>query len=160
MPTRMALRIWIDADGCPNETKQAVFRASHRLGVPAFLVANVPLAVQDWPLVTPVCVSHAFNAADDHIAEHAAACDVVITADIPLAARVVERGAIAINPRGEVYDETNVGHHLATRNLMQDLRAAGAIQGGPAPIRPTDKARFASALDRTLTRMIKEKNAP
>ncbi|HUT34044.1 MAG TPA: YaiI/YqxD family protein [Planctomycetota bacterium] len=156
----MAPRIWIDADGCPNETKQAVFKASDRLGLPTRLVANVPLAAAGWPLVTPVCVSHAFNAADDHIAENAAAGDVVITADIPLAARVVERGAVAINPRGEVYDETNVGHHLATRNLMQDLRAAGAIQGGPAPIRPTDKARFAAALDRTLTKALKAAPPP
>lgn len=156
----MALTLWIDADGCPNEIKQVVFRASRRLGLPARLVANVPLAADGWPLVTPVCVSHDFNAADNHIAENAAPGDVVVTADIPLAARVVERGAVAINPRGEVYDESNVGHHLATRNLMQDLRAAGAIQGGPAPIRPGDKARFAAALDRTLTKALKATPPP
>ena len=156
----MAPTLWIDADGCPNEIKQVVFRASQRLGLPAVLVANVPLATPRWPLVKLALVSHDFDAADDHIAEHAAAGDVVITADIPLAARVVEKGAVAINPRGEVYDERNVGRHLATRNLMQDLRAAGAIHGGPPPLRPSDKARFAAALDRTLTRALKAARRP
>ncbi|HPD13695.1 MAG TPA: YaiI/YqxD family protein [Planctomycetota bacterium] len=152
--------IWIDADGCPNEVKQVVFRASDRLRLAVQLVANVPLATPRWPLVTLALVSHDFNAADDHIAAHAAAGDVVITADIPLAARVVEKGAVAINPRGETYDTANVGRHLATRDLMQDLRAAGAIQGGPAPIRPADKARFAAALDRALTRALKAAPPP
>ncbi len=157
--TSMPPRIWIDADGCPGEVKQVVFKASHRLNVPALLVANVPLATPRWPQVTLVLVSHDFNAADDHIAANAGPGDIVITADIPLAARAVEKGATAINPRGETYDASNVGLHLATRNLMQDLRAAGAIQGGPAPIRPSDKARFAAALDRLLTKRLKE-NAP
>lgn len=156
----MALHIWIDADGCPNETKQVVFKASDRLGIPTLLVANVPLAAPRWPRVTPVCVSHDFNAADDHIAEHAEAGDVVVTADIPLAARVVEKGALAINPRGETYDERNVGEVLALRNLMQELRSGGYVQGGPAPIRAGDKAKFAAALDRALTQALKKAPPP
>ena len=80
--------------------------------------SNVPLSTDNWPHVTPVLVSHDFNAADDHIAEQAEAGDVVITADIPLAARIVEKGAVGINPRGEVYDESNVGERLAMRDIM------------------------------------------
>jgi uncharacterized protein YaiI (UPF0178 family) len=151
----MPLRIWIDADACPTEMKQVVFKASDRLGIPVVLVANAILRTPQWPLVSSVRVSHQFNAADDHIAESAAAGDVVITADIPLAARVVEKGAVAIDPRGEVYDETNVGERLAMRNLMQELRSGGAILGGPAPIRAWHKGRFASALDRLLTQRLK-----
>jgi hypothetical protein len=153
----MAPRIWIDADGCPNEVKGVVYRASDRLGIPVFLVANVPMTTPRWPLVTSVCVSHDFNAADDHIAEAAGPDDVVITADIPLAARVVGKGAVAIDPRGETYDEHNVGERLAMRDLLQELRSGGYIQGGPAPIGMGDKKKFAAALDRVLTRKLKEK---
>ena len=151
----MPLRIWIDADGCPAEMKQVVFKASARLGIPVVLVANAILRTPQWPLVSSVRVSHQFNAADDHIAEAAAAGDVVITADVPLAARVVANGAVAIDPRGEVYDETNVGERLAMRNLMQELRSGGAVLGGPAPLRAGHKAQFAAALDRLLTRALK-----
>jgi len=155
----MALRIWVDADGCPTAIKQVVFRASDRLRVPTFLVANVPMAVPRWPLVTPVHVSHAFDAADDHIAASVGPGDIVVTADVPLAARVVEKGAVAIDPRGTVYDEQSVGQRLAVRNLMQELRSGGYIQGGPAPIGTGDKGRFAAALDRLLTRKLKERSA-
>lgn len=155
----MALRIWIDADGCPNEIKQIVFKASDRLQVPAFLVANVPLAAPRWPLVESIVVSHQFNAADDHIAETVAPGDVVVTADVPLAARVVEKGAVAIDPRGGIYDERTVGERLAVRNLMQELRSGGYIQGGPAPIHAGDRGKFAAALDKLLTRRLKEKKA-
>ena len=151
------MKIWIDADGCPNEVKQVVFRASDRLGIPVHLVANVPMPKPRWPLVISVHVSHQFNAADDHIAEAVAPEDVVITADIPLAARVVEKGAVALDPRGEIYDASNVGERLAMRDLLQELRSGGYIQGGPAPIRPSDKAKFAAALDRLLTRRLKER---
>jgi uncharacterized protein YaiI (UPF0178 family) len=152
----MAPRIWLDADGCPNEAKQVVFRASDRLELPVFLVANVPLATPRWPRVTLLHVSHDFNAADDRIAAGAEPGDIVVTGDIPLAARVVEKGAVAISPRGQVYDAANVGEALAMRNLMQELRSGGYIQGGPAALRPGDKARFAAALDRILTRTLKE----
>jgi len=151
------VRIWVDGDGCPNDTKQVVFRASDRLGVETRLVANAVMATPRWPLVTSVLVSHDFNAADDHIAEVVSAGDVVVTADIPLAARVVEKGAVAINPRGEVYDQTNVGECLAMRNLMQELRSGGYIQGGPAAFGTGDKRRFAVAFDRLLTKMLKDR---
>jgi uncharacterized protein YaiI (UPF0178 family) len=151
----MPFRIWIDADACPNEVKRVIYRASERLGIPTFLVANVVMEA-NWPQVTPVLVSHDFNAADDHIADNAVTGDVVITADIPLAARVVDKGAVALDPRGEVYDENNVGERLAMRDLMQELRGAGYVQGGPAPLGTQDKGRFAAALDRLLTRKLRE----
>ena len=152
----MPFTIWIDADACPGEIKRVIFKASHRRGLPVSLVANGVLSTDGWSHVTPVLVSHDFNAADDHIAEQAAAGDVVVTADIPLAARVVEKGAVAIDPRGEVYDENNVGERLAMRDLMQELRGAGYIQGGPAPLDKQDKGKFANALDRLLTRRVRE----
>jgi len=151
------MKIWIDADGCPNEIKQTVFRASDRLGVPAFLVANVEMPTPRWPTVSSVRVSAAFNAADDHIAEAVSPEDLVITADVPLAARVVEKGAVAIDPRGEVVDASNVGERLAMRNLMQELRSGGYIQGGPATFGAGDRKKFAAALDRLLTRRLRER---
>jgi len=153
----MSFTIWIDADACPSTIKRVIFKASARLGLPVSLVANAILSTDGWPHVTPVLVSHDFNAADDHIAEQAAAGDVVITADIPLAARIVEKGAVGINPRGEVYDESNVGERLAMRDLMQELRGGGYIQGGPAPLDTRDKSKFAVAFDRLLTRKLRGK---
>jgi len=151
----VALRIWIDADACPNEIKQIVFKASDRLQLPISLVANVPLATGGWPLVTSVCVSHDFDAADDHIAEVVEPGDLVITADVPLASRVVEKGATALDPRGELYTEHNVGERLSMRNFMKGMRASGFIEGGPAPIHAGNKQRFANALDRFLTKRLK-----
>ena len=100
-------------------------------------------------------VSEGFDAADDHIAEHAAPEDVVITADIPLAARIVAKGAVGIDPRGELYTEENVGERLSMRDLMMELRGAGVVQGGPAQFGATDRQRFASSLDTLLTRLVR-----
>ncbi len=149
------MRIWIDADGCPGEVKAIVFRASDRLGLPVTLVANAVLPTGGWPLVEAVSVSGDFNAADDHIAESVAPGDLVITADIPLAARIVEAGAVALDPRGELYTDANVGERLSMRNFMKGMRAAGYIQGGPGSYDVMDKRRFANALDRFLTRRLK-----
>jgi uncharacterized protein len=151
------MTIWIDADACPRIIKEIVFRASERLQVPVRLVANTGLSKHHSRLVTSVVVADGFDAADDHIVEHAAADDLVITADIPLAARIVANGGVALDPRGELYTEENVGERLSLRDLMQELRGAGMVQGGPAQLGLTDRQRFASALDRTLTRMLKGK---
>jgi len=110
--------------------------------------------------VTSVVVADGFDVADDYIAEHATPHDLVITADIPLAARIVEKGALGLDPRGEVYTEENVGERLSMRDLMQELRGAGMVQGGPAPFSTTDRQRFASSLDRELTRMRRERTKP
>ena len=148
--------IWIDADACPRVIKDIVFRASERLELPVCLVANKPLAKHHSRLVSSVVVEDGFDVADDYIAEKATEEDLVITADIPLAARIVSKGAVGIDPRGELYTEENVGERLSMRDLMQSLRTEGLVQGGPAQFAMTDRQRFASSLDRTLTRMLKE----
>lgn len=150
------MKIWIDADACPRIVKEIVFRASSRLHIPVVLVANKGLAKYHAPLVTSVVVPEGADAADDYIAHHATANDLVITADIPLAARIVAGGGIALDPRGELYTEENVGEKVAYRDLMHELRGAGLVAGGPAQIGLADRQRFASALDRTLTRMIRK----
>ncbi len=149
------MQIWIDADACPRVIKEIVFRASERLEVPVCLVANTSLAKHHSRLITSVVVAGGFDVADDYIAEHAAPGDLVVTADIPLAARVVARGAVGLDPRGELYTEENVGERLSMRDLMTELRGAGMVQGGPAQFGATDRQRFASSLDRLLTRMLR-----
>nr|C6E870.1 RecName: Full=UPF0178 protein GM21_2006 [Geobacter sp. M21] len=150
------MKIWIDADACPRVVKEIVSRASERLKVPVCLVANTDLSRAHTSLVTSVRVKAGFDVADDYIAENAEACDLVITADIPLAARVVEKGGVALDPRGELYTEENVGERLSYRNLMAELRTDGMLLGGPAQLGLTDRNRFASALDRLLTKMVRE----
>jgi uncharacterized protein YaiI (UPF0178 family) len=154
---RQILKIWIDADACPRIIKEIVFRASERLQVPVCLVANKDLSKAHSRLVTSELVAAGVDAADDFIVQHAAPRDLVITADIPLAARIVENGGVALDPRGEMYTDENVGDRLSMRNLLQELRAEGLVQGGPPQFNRTDRNRFASALDRQLTRMIKGK---
>jgi len=151
------MKIWIDADACPRVIKEIVFRASKRLQVPVCLVANTDLSKAHSRLVTSVVVAEGFDVADDYIVQHAAAQDLVITGDIPLAARIVAAGGIAIDPRGELYTEENVGERLSLRDLLQQLRADGLVRGGPNQLGLTDRNRFASALDRMLTRMLKGK---
>lgn len=151
------MKIWIDADACPRVIKEILFRASERLNVPVFLVANKPLAKHETRLVRSIVVADGFDVADDYIAENADRDDLVVTADIPLAARIVEKGCVALDPRGELYDEENMGERLAMRNLMMELRDGGLLQGGPAAFSLTDRQRFASSLDKLLTQMIKKR---
>jgi uncharacterized protein len=149
------MKIWIDADACPRVIKEIIFRASERLQVTVCLVANTVLAKHHTRLVSSVVVPGGLDEADKYIAEHASAVDLVITADIPLAARIVENGGVALDPRGDLYTEATVGERLSMRDLLQGLRDEGLIQGGPAPFGSADKKRFASTLDRTLTRMLR-----
>ena len=149
------MKIWIDADACPRVIKEIIFRASERLDLSVLLVANKSLAKHDSRLVESIVVADGFDVADDYIAEHAAAEDLVITADIPLAARVVANGGIALDPRGELYTEENVGERLSMRDLMMELRADGFAQGGPSQFSLVDRQRFASSLDRILTKCIR-----
>ena len=146
------MKIWIDADACPRVIKEIVFRASERLDLPVMLVANKSLAKHVTRLVQSVVVADGFDVADDYIAEHAEAEDLVITADIPLAARVVAGGGVALDPRGELYTEETVGERLSMRDMMMELRAEGLVQGGPSQFNLVDRQRFASSLDRILTR--------
>ena len=151
------MTIWVDADACPRAIKEIVFRAAKRLEIPVKLVANGGMAIPDSPLFELVLVPHGFNAADAHIAERVDAGDVVITADVPLAAQIVERGATGIDPRGHEYTADTIGEQLASRDLMQSLRSREVIRGGPGPINDVHRRKFASALDRILTRRMKDR---
>jgi uncharacterized protein YaiI (UPF0178 family) len=146
------VQIWIDGDACPKAAKDLVFRASARLSIPVCVVANRAVAVPPSPLIRFVQVHAGSDVADSYIVQHVAAADLVITADIPLAAQVVARGAVALDPRGELYTADTIGERLAVRNLMEELRWAGAVSGGPSAYSAADRRQFANALDRLLTR--------
>jgi uncharacterized protein YaiI (UPF0178 family) len=149
------VKIWVDADAAPADVKELVFRAARRLSLSTTLVANAPLSAPKGELISAVQVPGGANVADAYIAEHATAGDVAITADVPLAATLVGKGVFVIDPRGDEYTPENVGSRVAARNLMDELRGAGAIGGGPRPFGPKDKQAFASALDRVLTRAVR-----
>ncbi|TMK77641.1 MAG: YaiI/YqxD family protein [Actinobacteria bacterium] len=146
------MQIWVDADACPQVIKGILFRAAERAQVLTTLVANAPLRTPPSQFIKSVRVAKGFDVADHRIVKEMRPGDLVITADIPLAAEVIARGAHALDPRGELYSEDNVRERLAMRNLMQELRGAGAILGGPAPFDQTDSHLFANQLDRFLTR--------
>jgi uncharacterized protein len=148
-------RIWVDADACPGAIKELVFRMSRRRQVPVCLVANRPMYLPSTSLVSLVRVASEPDEVDRYIVEHVAPHDLVITADIPLAAAVVDKQALAISPRGELYTAANVQERLAVRNLMQQLRSDGLVLGGPTALSAADCQRFAAALDRSLTSLLK-----
>jgi uncharacterized protein YaiI (UPF0178 family) len=138
------LTIYIDADACP--VKEETYRVAHRYDMRVAVVANAPLRVPSDPLVNLV-VSPGFGAADDWIAEQAGPGDIVITADIPLAARCLAKSAIVLGPKGRPFTENDIGAALASRELMDHLRQTGTMTGGPAPMAPKDRSRFLSKLD-------------
>ena len=147
----MEFKLWIDADACPRAVKDVVFRASERLKLPVCLVADRLVGRPPSTLVSTVRVPKGMDQADKYIAGKVDPDDIVITADIPLAAEVVEKGAVAINPRGEQYDRETVRERLSIRDFMAGLRETGLETGGPPPFGPKDKQRFAATLDRLLT---------
>lgn len=146
------MQIWVDADACPNVVKEILFRAAERERVALILVANQTLRVPASRYIRRIQVAAGFDVADSHIVEQVEAGDLVVTADIPLAAAILDRGGHALNPRGEVYDRDNIGQRLAMRNLMEELRDAGQVTGGPAPLSQSDRRAFANQLDRFLAR--------
>ena len=146
-----ALAIYIDADACP--VKQEVYRVAERHGVKVVVVSNSPITVPKEPLIERVVVSAGMDRADDYIAERAARGVIVITADVPLAARAVKAGAAAIAPNGKPFTENSIGMALATRNLLDQLRSAGEITGGPRPFSPKDRSAFLDSLDRAIVRL-------
>ena len=149
------------AGAAPREVKEIVFRAAKRLGVEAVLVANQWLTPPPGnPFVSVVRVAGGLDVADRYIAEHAEPGDLAVTADIPLAARLVEKRVLVIDPRGEEYTEENVGDRLAVRDLMDDLRGAGMLDqsgGGPRPYNAKDRQAFSATLDRLLTRALRRR---
>ncbi len=139
------MQILVDADGCP--VKAEVFRVAKRCGLAVKLVANKWLATPDDPRVEMVVVKDDFDAADDWIVEHADAADVVVTADIPLAARCLKKGAFVVGPTGRRFTDKDIGGALASRALSAHLRESGLVTGGPAPLRDRDRSLFLQALD-------------
>ena len=148
---RQDIEIYVDADACPVKTE--VYRVAERHGVRVFVVANSFMTVPASPTVERVIVGSGFDAADDWIAERARRGAVVITADVPLASRCVKAGADVIGPTGRPFTESSVGMALATRNLLEDLRAGGAVTGGPKPFSARDRSAFLSALDLAIVRL-------
>jgi hypothetical protein len=137
--------------------KEIVFRASNRLEIPVVLVASVGMPTPSSPRISTVPVEKGIDSADNYIAAEVAPGDLVITADIPLAGEIVRRGGIALDPRGQRYDENTIGERLPLRNLMMGLRDHGVLDGGgPAPFGQVDRRRFASAFDALVTKMNRE----
>jgi uncharacterized protein YaiI (UPF0178 family) len=149
--TPRTIVVYIDADACP--VKDETYRVAGRYGLHVCVVANSFLALPREPWIERVVVSDGFDAADDWIAERARPGAIVITADVPLASRCVKAGAEVLAPTGKPFSESGIGMALATRNLMQDLREAGAITGGPKPFSARDRSAFLGALDRTVMRL-------
>ncbi len=147
------MKIWVDADACPKVIKEILFRAAQRRQIDLVLVANAALAVPRSSRIRSVVVPQGIDVADKAITEWSQRGDLVITADIPLAAAVVEKGAQALNPRGELYTADNVRQHLSMRNFMTDLRGAGMETGGPPAFHQRDRQAFANQLDKLLARV-------
>ncbi|MBF5043247.1 YaiI/YqxD family protein [Aggregicoccus sp. 17bor-14] len=149
------MRIWVDADACPGAVRDIVLRAAERLRVPAVFVANKRLSLPRSDVVSSVQVGAGLDVADQHIAASAQAGDLAITQDIPLAALLVPRGVVVMDPRGELFTPENVEERLSLRNFMQELREGGVMTGGPAGFGAQDKQQFAATFDRELSRLLR-----
>jgi len=141
------MHIWVDADACPIVIKEILYRAAERLELPLTLVANQPLRTPASRFIKSIQVATGFDVADDFIVQQVGTGDLVITADIPLAAEVVEKGGHALNPRGEFYTSENIRQRLAMRDFMETMRSSGVHTGGPATLSQKDRMNFANQLD-------------
>ena len=146
------MKIYVDADAIPVVIREILYRAAERVKVPVVLVANVALKFPRSPLVSGIVVAAGPDEADDKIAQMAEPGDLVITADIPLASRVIEKGALVIDSRGNIYSRENISERLTMRNFMEDLRNSGIDTGGPSSFTAKDRQNFANRLDRILTK--------
>jgi len=146
------MHIWIDADACPRVIKEILYRASKRTGVRLTLVANQPLQVPQSRDIRTVQVGAGFDVADNYIVEQLAPGDLVVTADIPLASDAIDKGAFALNPRGELYTTENIRQRLNMRDFMDTLRSSGIDTGGPSTFGQAERQAFANQLDRLLAR--------
>lgn len=151
MPKHKPKQIWIDADACPKAVKEMIFKAGLRLNITIILVANSYQAIPQSDLIKLIIVNNGFDAADQHIIDQVEIHDLVITADIPLAAKVLKKKAIALNPRGEIYHENNISSILSMRDFLKEFRDAGTITGGPAAFGPKDLKRFADSLNKLIS---------
>jgi len=152
------MHIWVDADACPNFIKEILLRAAMKRKIDTTFVANKYLTLPPSPHIAAMRVGQGFDVVDDTIAELVQSGDLVITADIPLAAKVVDRGGTGLNPRGELYTEENIAGRLTMRNMLDELRSTGVTTGGPAPLSLADRNAFANQLDRFLTTREREQN--
>ncbi|HSX60723.1 MAG TPA: YaiI/YqxD family protein [Tahibacter sp.] len=148
------MRLWVDADACPNVIKDIIFRAAERVGVETILVANQHVRTPPSRFIRSIQVPGGLDAADALIIERAEAGDLVVTADIPLAAGAIGKGALALNPRGELYTADSIAQRLSLRNFMDELRGAGVDTGGPSAFHARDRQAFANQLDRLLAKKI------
>ncbi len=149
------MNIWVDADACPKVIRDILFRAAERTGVPLTLVANQPLRTPPSPHITSLQVAPGFDVADNEIVRRVNEGDLVITADIPLAAEVIDKGALALNPRGELYTTQNIRARLNIRDFMETMRSSGVVTDGPPALNQSDRKAFADQLDRWLARLDK-----
>lgn len=147
---RIDATIWVDADACPRVIKEILFRAANRARVRVVLVANQAVSVPRSPFIRSIQVASGIDVADNHIVQQAAGGDMVITADIPLAADLVAAGCMALNPRGELYTSDNIRQRLNMRDFMDTLRGSGIATGGPPPLGVRERQAFANQLDRWL----------
>ena len=150
------MRIWVDADACPKVIKEVLFRAAQRTGVNLTLVANQYIEVPKLPNIKSLRVEAGFDVADNEIVKRVNSGDLVITGDIPLASEVIDKGAQALNPRGELYTKENIRIRLNMRDFMDTMRASGVDTGGMPPLSHSDRQAFANHLDRLLVQKIKE----
>ncbi len=151
-PPEQRVTIWVDADACPKVIREILFRAAERTGVALTLVANQPLRTPPLAHVRSLQVASGFDVADNEIVRRVQAGDLVITADIPLAAEVIDKGALALNPRGELYTANNVRARLNMRDFMETMRSSGVVHDGPPALSNADRKAFADQLDRWLAR--------
>ena len=145
------MKIWVDADACPVVIKEILFRAAQRTGVHVTLVANQPVRVPPSPLINMLQVASGFDVADNEIVKRVGAGDLVVTSDIPLAAEVIEKGGVALSPRGELHTRDNIRARLNMRDFLDTMRASGLDTGGLPPLSQSDRKAFAGHLDRLLT---------
>ena len=148
------MQIWVDADACPKVVKDILFRAARRTGVQLTLVANQPVQTPADKNITSIQVPSGFDIADDEIVKRCESGDLIITADIPLASEVIDKGAHALNPRGEFYDKENIRQRLNMRDFMDTMRASGVQSGGPPALNQRDRQAFANELDRFLSKFL------
>jgi uncharacterized protein len=146
-------QIWVDADACPNPIKEILFRAAKRVCIPTTFVANQELQIPASAYIKTIQVRAGLDVADRHIVELLRSGDLVVTADIPLAADAIAKGAVALDPRGELYTTANIRERLSLRNFMDELRSGGVETGGPPAFSQRDIQAFANQLDRFLTKL-------
>jgi uncharacterized protein len=151
MPKHKPNTIWIDADACPKAVKELIFKVSRRLNINVILVANSYQIIPQSDLIKLIIVDKGFDAADQHIIDLVEIHDLVITADIPLVAKVLKKKAKALNPRGEIYNENTIGSILSMRDIMKEFYEAGSVRGGPVAFGPKDIKQFADSLNKLIS---------